>query len=161
MFAVVLLTRTCLRIQLNHWRQFAELSGETDRTFAPISVDPINTSASILTHTVHAIVFIVSAVIARPSERTNALMMAIVVNTSRAVFARIVFFSAEIDFFLAIISTKSWLTFTPIRLDLVNTSGVVFALVRNAVIDISLTAIAFKTFRKKFFFKKIIFHFQK
>jgi len=154
MFAVVLLTRTCLRIQLNHWRQFAELSGETDRTFASISVDPIDTSAPILTHIIHAIIFIVSAVIARPSEWTNALMMAIVVNTSRAVFARIVFFSAEIYFFLAIIATKSRLTFTSIRLDLVNTSGVVFALVSNAVIDISLTAIAFKTFRKKLFLRK-------
>ena len=142
--AVVLLTGTGLRVELYHWRQFTVFAGKAERTVTPVTIDLIDTWATILAEVVRTVVHIIGTVLSGITGRTNALIVCEVVHTLTGIFARIVFFGTELDLCFTVFSAITGQTLTPVGLDFVDTRGVVLAFVCNAVIYISLASIAFE-----------------
>jgi len=120
----------------DHRRTLAELSGELGWAFANVIVDAINASPAILTHVVCAIVNVVRAVGTAESGRAFACVVRKVIDALGAIRARIEFGTAELNLFLAELTSEARQATASVRLDTIHTSSIVLALVLLAVVNI-------------------------
>lgn len=141
-FAVVLLAWTRLWIQhFGHWRNLTEVARIAIWTFTPVRVHAVNAGATILAQMLHAIVYVCGAVQSRPPQWTDAAVVAAVLHAGSPVLAGIVGNGTKVNLCFAILATEARLAFALVALDQVHTSGVVLALVANAIVNIVLAVV--------------------
>lgn len=119
----------------NQWCAFAEFPGKFVRTFAHVIVDAVDANATILTHVILAVVNVFGAVGATIAGCAFTRVVCEVVDAFGIIFARIEVGTVR-NFRLAIFAAESGWAFACVRLDTVDTRGIVLALVLAAIIDI-------------------------
>lgn len=107
MHTLVMLARGCLRVHQGYLRwNFAKFPREIARTHALVIVHPVHAGSAILAHVILAVIDVYCAVFTLETGQAFASVVSVMIDTSRVVFARIVFDGAEGDFRFAELSWK-------------------------------------------------------
>lgn len=141
MFALVVLARRCLWVHHgHHWGSLAELSSEIIWTTTSVIVDAIDTSTSVLTHVVLAVINVLSAIRTPITSRTLASVVTEMVYALGAILAWIVSSRTEVDLLIAELARETRLALARVRLDSIHAGRVVLTSMVHTIIDVHFAA---------------------